>query len=108
MRLPANGSMRVLVDENLTGLLSQLLSDAGHDVLDVATSTWRTASDEQLSRLAIEESRIIITRDLGFSLRSEVRPPGLVLLRFPRDYWRPQIVARMGELMMSEEFKRLD
>lgn len=74
--------MRFLLDENLPPLVAAALREYGHDVLDVADSAHRGRSDADLWQLAIEEQRIIVTRDLDFPLTgAEGRPPGLVILR---------------------------
>jgi len=78
----ASERLRFLVDENLPGDVAAWLSAGSHDVLDVATSPHRGSSDSVLWQLAIDEDRLLVTRDRDFPLQGvSGRPPGVVLLR---------------------------
>lgn len=76
--------MRFLVDENLPHSLTRVLRELGHNVLDVVEANLRGTSDEMLWQIAVREKRILITRDLGFSLPN-LRPAsaGVILIRIP-------------------------
>ncbi len=85
--------MRFLVDENLPGDVASVLQDLGHDVLDVAASPHRGAPDSEIWRRAIDERRILVTRDLGFPVpRASTRPPGVIVVR-------PPLGARLGAIV---------
>lgn len=76
--------MRFLADQNVEPPTVGLVRDAGHDVVSVR-ETMPGASDEEVLRVAHDESRILITNDKGFGDRIyRMREPcvGVLLLRF--------------------------
>lgn len=79
--------MRWLVDEGLPKAVVDWLIQQDEDVLDVAASALRGADDYKLWKIAGEQGRLLMTRDLGLML-PEVSPPpqGVVLLRIPDTY----------------------
>ena len=96
--------MRFLVDENLPVEVADVLRRGDHDVLHVSQSSHRGASDQQLWRLAANEGRIIVTRDLDFPLSDLPRPLGLILLRVPETSTRSLIEDTVTEFVESEAF----
>lgn len=60
--------MRFLVDECLPHVVVEILENHGFDVLDIANSRHREAKDTELVEIAIKESRIILTKNLGYSI----------------------------------------
>jgi predicted nuclease of predicted toxin-antitoxin system len=64
----ASEPLRFLVDENLPAAVATMLRALGHDVLDVAASTYRSAPDARIWQIAIDELRVLVTRDLDFPL----------------------------------------
>jgi predicted nuclease of predicted toxin-antitoxin system len=99
--------MRFLVDENLPVDVAQLLQHEGHDVLYLAQSGYRGATDEEVWSLAAREERIVITRDLDFPMPDSPRPPGLVLVRVPDTFTRKQIARVMSEFIASAAFQQV-
>jgi len=93
--------MRWLVDEGLPKVLVDWLIQRGDDVLDIAASELRGAKDEHLWRIAGQQGRIVITRDLGFML-PEVSPAplGVVLVRAPNSY-RADAILRLVKAALS-------
>jgi predicted nuclease of predicted toxin-antitoxin system len=84
--------MRFLVDENLPFSLIESLQKSGHDVLDIAASRLRGASDEKIWRRAATERRILISKDLDFPLWGlQPYPSGLILIRVPDTFSGKQI-----------------
>ncbi len=80
--------MRFLIDECVPRQLTARLRDGHHDVLDPRESALRGASDEALLARAIEEARVLVTRDIGLgslALRSLEQGVslGVVLIRLP-------------------------
>jgi predicted nuclease of predicted toxin-antitoxin system len=71
--------MRFLVDENLSPRLVSLLIDEGHDVLFVPASHLRGSPDSVLHDVAVQEDRIVITRDVRFPVTPAL--PGIILVR---------------------------
>lgn len=95
--------MRFLVDECAPTYITALLRERGHDVLDPREAHLRGASDEALLAIAAKEGRIIVTRDLDFSMlvRQEMQPAGAVLLRYPNTLG-PLTVTRLFEAFVEE------
>jgi len=60
--------MKFLIDNQLPLALRRFLSEQGHDVLHVLDLGMATASDLQVSQLAANEGRTIITKDEDFSI----------------------------------------
>ena len=76
--------MRWLVDEGVPKAVVLWLRGRGDDVLHVASSEHRGKPDTQLWRLAADEQRFVLTRDLGLLFPSLTPlPPGVVLIRTP-------------------------
>ena len=92
--------MRFLVDENLPPEIRDLLTEAGHDVVYVPHSEYRTWSDERLWQLAAEEGRVVITLDRRFRQRIQPVPLGLILIR-ARDHSNKSDYRRMFQRFMD-------
>ena len=100
--------MRFLVDENLPADVADILRRDGHDVLHVSQSNHRGASDQELWKLAADEGRIVVTRDLDFPLPKDPRPPGLILFRIPDTFRRSQIRDIVTEFANSDAFGQVE
>lgn len=73
-----------LTDENIDPEVVQWLVDAGFDVLDVCRAGLQGSSDAELLRLAVAETRVIVTHDADFgTLATHQGEPvvGIVYLR---------------------------
>ena len=82
--------MRFLIDECVPRQLTARLRDRDHDVLDPRESALRGAGDEALLTRAIEEARVLVTRDIGLgglALRrlEQGVSLGVVLVRLPAE-----------------------
>jgi len=101
--------MRFLVDENLPFTLIQALQKSGHDVLDIAGSRLRGASDERLWRRAATENRILISKDLDFPLWAlHPYPLGLILVRVPDTFSGRQITRLFTSALKTIGIKDLE
>jgi predicted nuclease of predicted toxin-antitoxin system len=58
--------MKFLLDQDVYASTARFLSDLGHDVVPVARIGLSQADDEELLRVAQEQSRILVTRDRDF------------------------------------------
>jgi predicted nuclease of predicted toxin-antitoxin system len=58
--------MRFLVDENLSTILADALSSAGHDAVHVKALGAAGANDSEVMDLAVAEQRVIISADTDF------------------------------------------
>lgn len=74
--------MRLLVDEDTQArTLVRLLREAGHDVLTVDEAGLRSLADDEVLTRAIDENRVLLTRNCGdfLVLSSRVREhPGIL------------------------------
>jgi predicted nuclease of predicted toxin-antitoxin system len=94
--------MRWLVDENVPRLVIDWLREQGADVLDVASSPHVSRPDEFLWRLAGQEERFILTRDLGFPWPTRLPlPPGIVVIRAPDTWNARQIMVLVVTALAS-------
>lgn len=59
--------MRFIIDAQLPPALAQLLSERGHSAEHVADVGLLSASDSEISRYAIENDAVLITKDEDFA-----------------------------------------
>lgn len=86
---------KFIVDVNV-GRLATWLRIMGYD-----TAFPRTASDNELVRLALKQDRLLITRDSGFLLRRSVRLGQLRMLYVVADDLRGQLRQLILELHLN-------
>lgn len=69
--------MRFKVDENLPDEVAELLRQAGHDATTIVEEALGGTRDPQISLVCQQESRALITLDMGFA---DIRyyPPNLL------------------------------
>ncbi|MCI0413525.1 DUF5615 family PIN-like protein [bacterium] len=83
--------MRWLLDEGIPKAVSEWLSQKGDDVFDVAASDKRGCEDLVLWKMAGDEHRIVVTRDLRFLMPNvSPGPLGVVIIRIPDTYLAKQ------------------
>jgi predicted nuclease of predicted toxin-antitoxin system len=73
-----------LIDENLSPLLAQALTAAGHDAGHVRDMGMASADDETILAQARQEDRVLVTADTDFGgllAWSRARLPSVILLR---------------------------
>lgn len=100
--------MRFLIDENLPLGIAEFLASLNHDVLDVAVSPLRGASDKVLWSKAAEEKRIIVTRDLDYPIIGfKPAPYGVILIRVPSDFRSDQITRIFKESFKKTTFEEI-
>lgn len=79
--------MKLLLDEHIPHEVENVFVELGHETESVRTHPkLHGQSDAAIFQYALDQRRIIVTRDLGFVDHfrfSTVRPPGLILIRFP-------------------------
>jgi predicted nuclease of predicted toxin-antitoxin system len=76
--------LRFLLDEGLSPLLVELLTDAGHDVVHARDSGLKRAADPIILAAALEQSRVLVTLDTDFGallVLSGASVPSVVLFR---------------------------
>ena len=80
--------VRYLVDEDLPRSLARSLREEGIDTADVRDVGLRGCSDEEILEYAVQESRAVLTADVGFGniLRFALGEHcGILLARFPNE-----------------------
>jgi predicted nuclease of predicted toxin-antitoxin system len=80
--------VRFLLDENLSPLLAEALTAAGHDSVHVRDLGLLTAADRVVLERAKTESRVLISADTDFGellAVSGARLPSVILLRRETD-----------------------
>lgn len=76
--------MRFLVDAQLPPALARMLASAGEDALHVLDVGLQDADDGKIWEFALEQNRVIITKDEDFQIRASVSSisPAIVWIRF--------------------------
>ncbi|MGR3310940.1 MAG: DUF5615 family PIN-like protein [Candidatus Brocadiales bacterium] len=85
--------MKIVVDENVSYGVVVTLREMGHSVIAIAESEKSGIIDENVFKLVIEGSAVLITRDYHFT-----NP-----VRFPPESTRGIIYIRCGNLTAAEE-----
>lgn len=76
--------MRLLLDNNLSHKLLELLVAAGHDVAHAGDHAMASADDTAVLALAVETRRVLVSADSDFGTllaRSNATSPSFVLVR---------------------------
>jgi predicted nuclease of predicted toxin-antitoxin system len=76
--------MRLLLDNNLSQRLPEILARAGWDAVHIRTLGLRAAPDETVLRVALEDDRILVSADTDFGAllaASRAVGPSVVLVR---------------------------
>lgn len=76
--------MRFLVDNNLSPVLAELLTQAGHDAAHVRTYDMRSALDIEIMERARSEDRVVLSADTDFGAllaHQRATSPSFLLLR---------------------------
>lgn len=100
--------MRFLVDECAGPKLAEWLVSQGHDVFSVFDQR-RGASDDEIAKQALQESRILITLDRDFSykvFRERILHCGMVFLRLHDE--RAANKIRVMQDLLSRHADRLE
>lgn len=96
--------MRFLVDESCSRAIVETLRNQNHDVR-YAADTDRRADDAELTRLAADENRIIVTEDFDFGellIRCGLPALGAIILYLPRSSPVERAERLMGMLSRAE------
>jgi predicted nuclease of predicted toxin-antitoxin system len=73
--------MKILVDENIPRLTTDRLRGLGHDVRDIRGTGDQGLADSELWQIAIQEGRLLITTDKGFTAFRTVSHHGILVVR---------------------------
>jgi predicted nuclease of predicted toxin-antitoxin system len=81
---PAFGSVKILVDMNLSAAWSTFLQHAGHETKHWSEVGSHSAPDERLMEWAFENGFVIFTHDLDFGMllhASHAKSPSVIQIR---------------------------
>ena len=81
--------MNLLLDENLSPRLVEILERLGHDAVHVSAIGLRSATDAAVFGEAVSSGRTLISLDTDFGeilLRSEIAKPSLLIFRQSRKF----------------------
>ncbi|MEI9813932.1 MAG: DUF5615 family PIN-like protein [Acidobacteriota bacterium] len=73
--------MRILVDENIPRMTVTHLTVSGHDVLDIRALLRQGLQDTDLWKIAIQQDRLLITTDRGFTQHRNAVHGGILIVR---------------------------
>lgn len=88
--------IKFIADIHISPVTIDTLKKNGYDIYRITDKLPATSSDNEITRLAIEERAVIITQDLDFSAivaQSGLNGPSVISLRVANA--RPDIVARI-------------
>lgn len=96
--------MNFLLDESCDAKVATALEEVGHDVLKVAQVS-QGITDEEVIKLALEQSRILLTEDKDFGqliYAAGKESCGVILFRFPSTE-RERMAEKIVELASIEK-----
>ena len=95
--------MKLLADENISGILVSELAARGIDVVWVK-ARYRGASDDEIVEIAQQERRVILTSDKAFGERASrgAMTTGVILLRL-HDVPPDEIVRLVVRIITSRD-----
>jgi predicted nuclease of predicted toxin-antitoxin system len=73
--------MKIFVDENIPSLTVKVLRDEGHDVKDIRGTPDEGMPDEEIWQRILNENRLLITTDKGFSKYRNEFHYGILIIR---------------------------
>jgi predicted nuclease of predicted toxin-antitoxin system len=93
--------MRFLLDENVDLPLADFLEELAHDVTAIALDYTRSIRDQEVLRIALAETRILITNDKDFGeliYKQQLQHAGVIFFRL-RDEDIPFKIARLEAVL---------
>jgi len=98
--------VRFLIDNALSPIVAEGLSQAGHDVVHVRDYRMQSSSDAEIFEKAVIEDRVVVSADTDFStllaLRHENKP-SVVLLLHPWKRPQSQTALLLANLPVIQE-----
>ena len=98
--------MRLLIDNALSPVISDRLSDLGHDCVHVRERDLQSASDSSILSFAESENRVIVSADTDFGALLAIRNkalPSFILLRKTQGLRPEHIVDLLSGLLLEYE-----
>jgi predicted nuclease of predicted toxin-antitoxin system len=100
---------RLLIDESLPVSLVDLLSATGHETVHALAVGLGGAPDDDVFRQALEQGRILVTRDMGFAdIRRYPGPTGIVVIRYRGNVVSRQFVESLRARLTEVDLDSLE
>ena len=99
--------MRFKLDENLPGLLIEVLREHGHGADTSPEEGLAGCRDDELWETVVKTGRFLLTQDLDFSDVRKFVPgthPGLLLIRLDHPS-RIALVERVSQILQTEDIE---
>jgi len=95
-------NLKFLLDADMPRSSAKLMRSLGYDIEDVRDIGLRSAKDKEIVRYALENKRIIITRNIGFgSTLRYPKHPGAIIIRLPYNFTPREINRRLKNFLTS-------
>jgi predicted nuclease of predicted toxin-antitoxin system len=97
--------MRLLLDENVSPLVADILTDGGHDAVHVRDLGLAGASDERVLKAAQASGRTLVSNDTDFGVllvRLRWSGPSVVLLRRSTGRRANDVAALISAVLVAE------
>ena len=97
--------MKIFVDENIPRETIEALCKMGHDVLDIRGTDKEGIPDEEIMEIILNEKRLLITTDKGFSQYRDETHYGILMicLKKPnRERINRRILGAMSQFKENE------
>ena len=98
--------MRFLIDNALSPIIAEGLSQAGHDAVHVRDYEMQAASDEEIFKFAAAQNRILVSADTDFGMLLAFwhsKKPSAILLRHPQKHPKSQLALLLANLAAIKE-----
>jgi predicted nuclease of predicted toxin-antitoxin system len=101
--------MRIVVDENIPRMTVEALRALGHDVRDVRGTAWQGIPDEELWQMALDDARLLVTTDKGFTEYRAWTHHGILVVRLrqPNRYKIHNAVMQTVGRFPNEDWRNL-
>jgi len=95
-------SVKFLIDADMPRSIVEIIRSFGFDVEDVRDIGMGTAKDKEIIEYAVNDNRIIVTRDTDFGeVLRYPRHPGAIIFRLPYTFTVNEINKRVKEFLTS-------
>ena len=77
---------KFVIDEDIARSTGAVLTDAGHEIIDIRDHGFRAAEDEKVFRFAQSKKAVLLTGDIGFGNLAKFplgRHHGILIIHFP-------------------------
>jgi len=101
-------NLRFLLDADMPCSSAKVIRSIGYDVEDVRDIGMKSARDREIIKYALDNSRIIITKDTDFGeVLRYPEHPGAIIFRLPYTFSAKEINRRVKEFLESVDEKEI-